>query len=256
MPSFPIAFRRERSPRRRALSSALARSANSAGKRTFGGSLTRLRASSTPSATAKRFVRGRARRGRMTRADDELGRLAVLVLGLLLAGLVLVEPIAAKAQTQREIRRRRAVPSPSRRLKRDFDLLRAGHLAENESSEHDEIERGVVLARRDPDNDKPEASRPAGARMSSAVRWAPRKFEALAAARIRGSRSPNCAVTAAAGFMSAPTNTTSALPLVADKEPNAILTAPLMSGWFQVWMEATSPDAGGASYRGVCSARQ
>jgi hypothetical protein len=91
----------------------------------------------------------------MTRADDDLGRLAVLVLGLLLASLVLVEPIAAKPQTQREICSRRSVPSPGRRLEPDLDLVRAGHFAENESSEHDEIERRVVLAGRDPDNDEP-----------------------------------------------------------------------------------------------------
>jgi hypothetical protein len=54
MPSFPIAFSSRTFTSTPSLSSALARSANSAGKRTFGGSLTRLRASSIPSATANR----------------------------------------------------------------------------------------------------------------------------------------------------------------------------------------------------------
>ena len=74
-----------------------------------------------------------------------------------------------------------------------------------------------------------DASRPAGARMSSAVRWAPRKLDALAAARINGSRSPNWAVTIGAGFISAPTNMTSALPLGADSDPKATLTTPTMT---------------------------
>src|ERR1700735_3429761 len=74
-----------------------------------------------------------------------------------------------------------------------------------------------------------DASRPEGARMSSAVRWAARKLDAFAAARMSGSRSPNWAVTVAAGFMSAPTKTTSALPLGADRDPKVILTAPLIT---------------------------
>ena len=54
MPSLAIAFSSSASTSTPSFSSALARSANSTGKRTFGGSLTRLRANSTPSATAKR----------------------------------------------------------------------------------------------------------------------------------------------------------------------------------------------------------
>ncbi len=54
IPSLPIAFSSSVSTMTPSFSSALARAANSRGKRTLGGSLTRLRASSTPSATAKR----------------------------------------------------------------------------------------------------------------------------------------------------------------------------------------------------------
>src|ERR1700688_3950327 len=80
-----------------------------------------------------------------------------------------------------------------------------------------------------------DASRPEGARMSSAVRWAARKLDAFAAARMSGSRSPNWAVTVGAGFMSAPTNTTSALPLGADRDPNATLTVPLITNAYPLF---------------------
>ena len=168
-------------------------------------------------------LRGGAGGGRMARADDEFGRFGVLVVRLLLARLVFVEPVAAQPKTEREIRGRGAVPGSGRRLERDFDPLRAGHLAENEAAERHEIERRVVLARRHADDESRDASRPAGARMSSAVRWAPRKLDALAAARISGSRSPTWAVTSAAGFMSAPTKTTSALPFGRGQRPKGDL---------------------------------
>jgi len=65
--------------------------------------------------------------------------------------------------------------------------------------------------------------------MSSAVRGAARKLDARAAPRISGSRSPKWDVTAAAGFMSAPTKITAALPFGAgDRDPKEILTAPLI----------------------------
>ena len=54
MPSFIMAFSSRTSTSTPSFVSAFARSANSAGKSTLAGSFTRLRASSTPAATAKR----------------------------------------------------------------------------------------------------------------------------------------------------------------------------------------------------------
>src|SRR3984957_14506120 len=107
-----------------------------------------------------------------------------------------------------------------------------------------------------------DASRPEGARMSSAVRWAARKLDAFAAARTSGSRSPNWAVTVGAGFMSAPTNTTSALPLGADRDPNATLTVPLITNAYPLFGLRTSDQPTRRrwrwtpTYQGVCRARQ
>ena len=208
------------------------------------------------------LLRSRARGDRMARADDEIGRLEAVLLRVFPARLVFVEPIAAQAKAERKIGRRRAIPHSRRGLESDFDSFRAGHFAKGEPAECDEVDRCVVLARSDADNHEPEASRPAGARMSSAVRWAPRKLDAFAAARMSGSISPNWAVTVGAGFMSAPTKTTSALPLGAERAPKAILTAPLMTN---ACPSSRFDDFGqprrrrwrrAPTYRGVCHARQ
>ena len=118
MPSLPIAFSSSDSTSTPSFSSALARSANSAGKRTFGGSLTRLRANLDAFGDGEALLRGRARGGRMARADDEIGRFGAVVVRLLLARLVFVEPIAAQPKAEREIRGRRAVPRSRRRPRR------------------------------------------------------------------------------------------------------------------------------------------
>ncbi len=92
------------------------------------------------------------RRGRVARANDELRQRGVLLVRLLLACLVLVETITAKPEAESEIRRRRGVPGPCRRLEGHLDLLRAANLAEYEAAEHRHVRRGVVLARRDADD--------------------------------------------------------------------------------------------------------
>ena len=101
------------------------------------------------------LLRGRARGGRVARADDEIGRLDAVVLRVLPARLVFVEPVAAQAKAERKIGGRRAVPRSRRGLEGDFDPLRAGHFAEGESAERDEVDRRVVLARSDADNHQP-----------------------------------------------------------------------------------------------------
>ena len=72
------------------------------------------------------------------------------------------------------------------------------------------------------------ASRLAGARISRAVRCAPLKPYAFAAARTSGSRSPNSAMTDGEGFKSAPTKITTAPVLAAESGRNAILRDPLI----------------------------
>src|SRR5271166_1192756 len=98
------------------------------------------------------LVPGRAGRRRMARADDELWRTVALLVRLLLARLVFVETIASQPQSEPEIRGRRAIPRPRRRLEGDLHLLRSGELAEHKPTEHDQIERRVVLARSDADD--------------------------------------------------------------------------------------------------------
>ena len=174
-------------------------------------------------------LRGGARGDRMARADHKVGRFGVIVFRVLLARLVFVKPVAAKPKAKSEIGRRRAVPCSGRGLKRNFDPLRAGKLAESEAAERDKVDRRAVLARCDADNDEPRSVETRGRKDVERGALGARKLDALAAARINGSRSPNWAVTIGAAFMSAPTNTTSALPLGADRGPKATLTTPLMT---------------------------
>ena len=101
------------------------------------------------------LLSGGARGGGVARADDEIGRLGAIVLRVLLARLVFVEPVAAQAKAERKIGGRRAVPRSRRSLERDFHPLRAGQFAEGESAERDEVDRRVVLARSDADHHQP-----------------------------------------------------------------------------------------------------
>ena len=96
-----------------------------------------------------------ARGDGVARADDEIGRLDAIVLRVLLTCLVFIEPVAAQAKAERKIGGRGAVPRSRRRLEGDFDPLRAGHFAESEAAERDEVDRRVVFARSDADNHQP-----------------------------------------------------------------------------------------------------
>jgi hypothetical protein len=91
----------------------------------------------------------------VARADDEIGRLDAIVLRVFLARLVFVEPVAAQAKAEGKIGCRRAVPRSRRGLEGDLDPLRASHFAEDEAAERHEIDRGVVLTRRDADDHQP-----------------------------------------------------------------------------------------------------
>ena len=152
MPSLAIAFSSRTVTSTPSFSSALARSANSAGKSTFGGSLTRSRANSTPSATANRSCEADRAAAAWLAPISEFGRLTVLLVAVLLLRLVFVELVGSEPQAQGEIRGGGRVPGARGPFEGDLDLLRARNLAEGESAEHDEVERGIVLGRRNPDD--------------------------------------------------------------------------------------------------------
>ena len=138
-------------------------------------------------------LRGRPRGGGMARADDEIGRLGAVVLRVLLARLVFVESVAAQPKAEREIGGRPGRPRvPAGASKATSTRFAPASLPKMKPPSVMKSIGALSLPGATPTTRSRDASRPAGARMSSAVRWAARKLDALAAARMSGSRSPNC----------------------------------------------------------------
>ena len=114
--------------------SSAARRANSTGNRTFGGSLTRVRASSHTLGDARGRGGPRLDGGGIGHRDRDGDRLA-LVLVVLRLGLVAVEPVGAQLQALREIRRSLRAGIAVRQVEQDRGPRALPQLAHDEAAE-------------------------------------------------------------------------------------------------------------------------
>ena len=156
MPSFPIAFSSSTFTSTPSFSSALARSANSAGKSTFGGSLTRLRAISTPSATANRSCEAARAAAAWLEPIDELRRAWRCPPPAPSCGSCTCQT-DSRADARPSAKSAAAAPSQFAvgASNATSTFCAPVTLPNTNPPSIDEVDRGVVLAGRDADDDQP-----------------------------------------------------------------------------------------------------